>query len=303
MKKALFFNVAKKVFFSATLAVIAIGCNEPEPKKEIILTEADIELDAAKKAAAEKVFVGLPSPLETAVVLKSAGAKYDISVLNPVTNKDKYVSLTSRALNLGVYGSDLSFTAIFDKSQEAMLYLTCTKKLADELGIINAFNVERIERIEANLSNRDSLVSLISESFWESDSYLRENERGSVSALIVLGGWIEGLYLATSIEQSLRINNTNGEMVKRIAEQKSTLDNLIVLVELYNIDAPGIVSGLYELKEIYESIEESEAQAGVILTSSSGTPTIGNLVSFSVTTEQIQKIASKVAEIRNQIIS
>ncbi|MDQ3191612.1 MAG: hypothetical protein M3Q58_08465 [Bacteroidota bacterium] len=298
-------NFSIKPFLIILISALVFSCNESKKVKEdVILTGEEKELDSLKRATAEKVFFTIPSPIETAAILQKSGAKYNIEILNPVGNKDKYVTIKSKALNLGIYGADLSFTAIFDKSQEAMLYLSCTKKLSEDLGIIDAFDVDKIERIEANLNNRDSLLVLITESYFESDSYLKENERGNVSALMVLGGWIEGLHIATSVEKSLRASNGNEIMLGRIAEQKISLENLIELVNVYDLDVPEILQGLKELKILFDTIEEKEVNTTVTVSSKeSSIPTVGKTVSLKITTQQADQISSKVREIRNKIIS
>ena len=286
-------------------SIIIIGCNESAQIRETVeMTDEEKVVDSLKRSTTEKVFYSIPSPLETASILKKAGAKFSMDMLSPIENKDRYVTAQSKALNLGVYGADLSYTAIFDKNQEAMLYLSCTKKLADDLGVAKAFDVKKIERIEANLNNRDSLLILINDSYWESDAFLKENERGSVSSLIVLGGWIEGLHIASAIEKSLRASKTNESMAKRIAEQKISLNSLLELADLYQIDAPEIVKGLRELQEIYNTIEETEvSDATLTKENANSSPTIGKAVSLNITREQLDKISEKVTEIRNKIIS
>ena len=91
---------------------------------------------------------------------------------------------------------------IFNQNQESILYLSCTKKLADKLGLSKAFNDEVIERMEMNVDNRDSLLTIISDTYYNLDSYLKENDRDHISAMIIAAGWIEGLYLGTQIANS-----------------------------------------------------------------------------------------------------
>ncbi|HET6245445.1 MAG: hypothetical protein H0V01_13600 [Bacteroidetes bacterium] len=286
-------------------STIIASCNESTSVREqIALTPEDLVNDSLKRATAEKVFYTIPSPIETASILKKSGARFNMDVLNPIKNSDKYVTMKSKALNLGIYGADLSYTAIFDKSQEAMLYLSCTKKLADDLGIVDAFNIDKIERIEANLGNRDSLLVLITDSYFESDAFLKENQKGNVSALMVLGGWIEGLHIASAVEKSLRESKSNEIMLVRISDQRIALENLIELVTVYELDIPEIIQGLNELKTIYNTIEEKEVNSTITVSSGgSSTPTVGKTISLNLTIQQADQIRMKTIEIRNKIIS
>lgn len=254
-----------------------------------------------KNEKAQKVFYSIPSPIETTSLLQSAGAKYNAKYLNSIDNVSKYSSITSKALNLGVYGADLSFTSIFSQTQESMLYLRCTNTIAGSLGISGAFDESTTSRIEANLENKDSLLGIISDSYWNSDAYLKENGQPGVSALIVAGGWIEGLYIATQIA-----NATKNEMIiSRIGEQKLSLDNLIDLLESYKTDNEGItdvLNRLLGLKKIYDGITVQPSETTASTDTAKGITTVGNNSSFKLTPEQLKQISAKAAEIRNKII-
>jgi hypothetical protein len=254
-----------------------------------------------KDTRAQNVFYSIPSPIETTSLLKGAGAKYNASYLNPVENVSKYSTAASRALNLGVYGSDLSFTSIFDQTQESMLYLRCTNKLATSLGISGAFDEATTARIEANLENRDSLLTIISDSYWNADTYLKENGQPGVSALIIAGGWIEGLYIASQIANTTQ----NQDIATRIGEQKLSLDNLVALLDTYKTTNEGINSTLIqlqELKAIYDGIQVKAAETEVSTDKKEGVTTIDNKSNYKLTPEQLKAVSEKVTQIRNKII-
>lgn len=266
------------------------------------LTTSNKTVDSLKAVSAEKIFYSIPSPIEMATLLKSSGSIYDKSLPNPVERKDKYTTVRSRALNLGVYGADLSYAVVYDNTQESMLYLACAKKLADGLGITGAFSEEKIARMEANMNNRDSMLAMISDSYWETDAYLQENERGNVSAYIIAGGWIEGIYLGSKIAQKLKPSGKHKDIAKRIAEQKVSLDNLIALLESYaSPESFGdLIDDLKALQAVYATIKETETET-TATTNPDGSTTIGGGSEFEITDEQLAAIEKKVSEIRNKI--
>ena len=57
--------------------------------------------------------------------------------------------------------------------------------------------------------------------------------KDSQAALIVMGGWVEALYIASKI---LEFNSQNMEIMDRIAEQKYSLNSLISLLGNYQDD-------------------------------------------------------------------
>jgi hypothetical protein len=80
-------------------------------------------------------------------------------MLNPAGNVDRYVTLTSRALNFGVYSTDLVYASYFKLNVEVARYYLTTKKLAEGLGLSSAFNDADFVRLEANFTRGDSLGS------------------------------------------------------------------------------------------------------------------------------------------------
>ncbi len=227
----------------------------------------------------QKIFSSIAPEGETSAMLDAAGARYSSKYLNPVENTSKYSSVKARALNLGVYGLDLGVTNIFDQTQESMLYLRCTNKLATSLGISGAFDEKMSDRIDANSDNKDSLLAIITDSYRSADNYLQENGQAGVSTLMVAGGWIEGLYIAAQIA-----NTTNNEVIiNKIGGEKATLESLISLLETCKAETDGaaeVLASLNELKKIYDSSS-------------------GNL---SLNPEQFKQIFEKITEIRNKII-
>ncbi|TND08669.1 MAG: hypothetical protein FD123_1885 [Bacteroidetes bacterium] len=251
---------------------------------------------------AENVFYYIPSPIETADLLKKAGADYDKDLLNPIDNVSKYSSTAARALNLGVYGADLSFTGIFDQSTESMFYMQCASKLAGELRISGAFGENTRDRLEANATNRDSILSIITDSYWDCDAILKQNGQQHTSALMITGGWLEGLYLACKVAETTK----NAELRKRIGEQKLSLDNLVALLESKkeDKDVAEILVEIKSLKAIFDKLPNVDGQTSVKTNEKEKTTEIGeDNAAGAMTDQQFTEIFNKVNTLRNNIIS
>ncbi|MDC3260223.1 hypothetical protein OAU66_01575, partial [bacterium] len=87
------------------------------------------ELNQEEQNEAQKMFYALPSPFEISSLMKASGVEFEDGILNSIDNLSNYETKTSKALNLGIYGADVSITSIYDKTQHTMLYLSCIKKL------------------------------------------------------------------------------------------------------------------------------------------------------------------------------
>lgn len=254
--------------------------------------------------SAENVFVYVPSPIETAGLLKSAGAKYNKDLLNDPKNVSKYSSTSALALNLGIYGTDLAFAGIFDQHAETMVYMNCTGKLADALHVSAAFSPDRQSRLESNMNNRDSVLSIITDSYWDCDALLHENRQQQASALMIAGGWIEGLYLACKIAEETNSN----EIRVRIVEQRSSLDKLVVLLDKQNNpDVKPVADQLRQLKVLFDALPKSSDKSPVVSTDdNSGVTTIGDNsdpAPVSLNALEFKGILDQVSTIRNGIIA
>src|SRR4030042_4626868 len=165
--------------FFIILMMLLAGCASDKSRKssdEFGLDPTEISADLMDDiSSAKQIFYSLPSPLETAMLIKTAGAAYNEDLLNPVENVDNYTTNRSRALNLGIYTTDLSFASLFDQTQTSIKYMNAAKSMADGLGILDAIDNSTIERLEENINNRDMIMDIISETFMNSSSFLTEN--------------------------------------------------------------------------------------------------------------------------------
>ncbi|MBL4658244.1 MAG: hypothetical protein JKX73_09610 [Flavobacteriales bacterium] len=288
-----------------SLVFLGACATDKHPSDEDVTEEtADISEEAKNFGEeiqkSDKVFYTIPSPLELTSIIKKAGAKYDNSVLNSTKNISNYVTQTSMALNLGVYGADLSYASIFEQTQETMHYFAAAKKLADDLGISAAFGESTITRVQTNLNNRDSLVAIISDSYWETDAYLKENKRSSTSGLVIAGGWIEGLYISTKLAAK---TEDNKEIVTRIGEQKLTLSNLTAMLNNFqDPEVEDVVKDLDELKKVYEGVEITYNRQPPTTDAETKVTTLNTTSTINITEDQLAAISEKIDAIRSKIV-
>ena len=286
------------------LSVALLSCGGEQPAQDT-LSGVDPNDSTAENMRVRKtnaIFYSIPSPMETAGLLKRAGAEYQMNILNDVNNVGKYTSASKQALNLGVYGADLSYASVYNHTNESMLFTSCARKLADRLGVMGAFDDRVIERMQSNIQDRDSLLDIVSETYWNMDAYLKENERENISALMIAGGWVEGLYIATQVAGT----KGSDEMRQRIAEQRLSLNDLVGLVGTYEDGTDGalkeVTRDLVALQAIYA--QTPVATAGSTVTQEGGVTVIGGGdAPATLTDKQLEELRLKVAEIRNSYIN
>ena len=284
-------------------ALVFVCCSSENRKSDKVVVNIDSlsqDSSAIKGIKAVKqVFYSLPSPLETAMILKRAGAKYNEEILNSADNTSRYSTNKSMALNLGIYSTDLSYASLFDQTQASIRYMTASKKMAEGLGILNAIDNTIIEKLEANVNNRDVILDIISETLLNTNSNLQENDRVEIGSIILVGGWIEGLYIATTLADNAA---SKSEMVNRIIDQKLSLTTVINLLNQNknNPDIKSVLKDVNDISAIYDEVNISVSGVEAIPNTKSGVTTLRSKNVSSVSPEVFAKLKAKVIEIRNK---
>ncbi len=250
------------------------------------------------------IFYSLPSPLETAMLIKRSGASFNEEILNPISNVTNYNTNLKMALNLGIYSADLSYTGLFDQTQSTIQYMGCAKKMAEGLSIIDAIDETTISKLQDNMNNKDIVMDIISETFMSSNAYLKENDRPAISVMVLVGGWVEGLYLASALTNGSMENNKR--LLDKIIYQKLSLITMLNLMESYseNEDIQYLQGKMNELKSIFEQVKivntskvESETDTENKVT------TIKAESETYISKEVFEALIKKVTEIRTEFIS
>lgn len=236
--------------FSLSVFLFSCGGNKQDNLEESNEVEVNTTLDS-QKISAQNVFNSIPGRKEIIDLTQAAKAEYNAQTLNNPDNAKGYSLESSKALNLGVYGTDLNVTGVFEQTQESMLFLKCVNILAKSLGVSNAFDEKMVDRMEANKENRDSTMEIITQSFKKCDKFLVENGRPGTSSLIVAGAWVEGIYVAC---QTAKETKSEG-IVKEIFSQKESLHHLIEMLQhsKVNADAHYLIDDLTALEKVFNS--------------------------------------------------
>lgn len=260
----------------ASLLLAMGSCRNGEKQDDTITTEDPI--DSAKvavavektKKTAEHVFNSLPDRGEILKLVAENRLEYDTGILNEPNNVKNYNTELYIALNLGVYGSDLSVAGVFDQTQESILFLKCVNSLSQKLGVNKAFDQSMFDRMESQRDNKDSTLQIITLAFRQADEILKQNKRPATSALIIAGVWVEGFYTSCQIAKK----TPSEGIVKAIIRHKETLDNIIVLLGQSNLSKEAMfvlndlttISGIMtdilqdkdNMKYVYETIAPAD---------------------------------------------
>ena len=286
----------------AAISFLAVSCTNADSDQATVEEEVVEEvINEVSEDPIDDIFYQVPSPNDLFNVLKDADISYNKDILNDLSLVETFNTKKSKALNFGVYAADLAYVSSLGQIGDASNFFETIRALSKELEIENAMNDVVYARIQENLdaSNPDSLFSLSNETYYKAYAYLDDNDRGDVLGMIVIGGWIEGLNIILNVQEY----EENSDVVQRIADQRLTLENLLVFTSrIQNEDLDNIISELAPIEELFSSLEVSEEADFSAETSEEGVMMFGGGSTVSINEEQFNKLKSIVGDLRSSIV-
>lgn len=247
-------NLNLKIFLIVSVVVFAFCKNAEKTDDNIVVDDNTKQAVQETKLNAQNVFNSMPDRKLILKLIEENKIEYDPQFLNDPNSVSKYSIEFYKAVNLGIYGSDLSIANSFDQTQESMVFLKCVNSLAVNIGVNNAFDQVMFDRMEANRENKDSTLEIITNAFKKADQILKINNRPATSAVILAGSWIEGMYVSCQMAQTIN----NEKIIKTIIDQNESLKNLIIMLDASNL-APETEYIVTDLKSIREAFIVAEA--------------------------------------------
>lgn len=289
------FNQLIQFSFSTLIAISLASCGTSSSDRD----KNSDEFNEAKELPdqIEELVYNIPSPSEIPYLLQRTGAEFNESLLNSRSKADQYASRTDKAaLNLGVYAADIGYLSTYDKTQQAIDYLGTAKDLADGLGVIGSFDVQVLQQFEANISNKDSLTSLLDETINKTQMFLKDNNRNKLAAMVITGSFIEGLYISTELVRSYpqdllptdAKNLVLTPLIRIILDQKSSVSEVTKMLAAaeQTEEITSIQADLKSLEAAYATLNIEEQiknnKANLVLSDK-------NLVEITNIVEKIRK--------------
>ncbi len=297
-------NYLRKSFFfllAANGLLLLQGCGG-EKKTETTVSTVDTattQAEAPVNTESAKILSALPKTSDVPAMIRLTGAEFNQALINPANKAASYTITNDKAaLNLGLYGTDIGYLSVYNKTQDVVTYMKATQKLGEHLGLSNTFGDARVKRFQDNLSNQDSLIKIVDETMGYINQYLIENKRDATGALVVTGSFIEGLYISTGLiekyPKDIPADTRNAvltQLILKIMEQKKSLADLLSLLKSVSSDE-AVTLYTQKLTDLYTQFEALKFEENLK----------ANAGSFSVTDQSLLGITKQVKEIRNEII-
>jgi hypothetical protein len=287
------------------LLPFAFSCkNTAKENQPFVPSFSTYASDTAKNDTDKKneIFYGILTPVEMSTMFNRLGITYNNAALNPVSNRDLYLSSSKASINTGVYGVDFGYLKVFGIGQQMIDYMVTIAELSYKLGIPDNYITEPIKRVESDIADPDTILMLMGDTFTKMENHLRQGGRESTAGLMVMGGWVEAMFIATQIVYNP--DKPDSEVIQRIAQQKYTLTTLLSFLKNY-YDDPVVVyysKKLKYLKNYFDSFDiifkKGDLEIDTInqVLRSSGSE-------MNVTVETLNKIRDYVAKLRTEMVT
>lgn len=301
----------KLTYIIVAIAVVAIagtfiylGIKDNGKRGTLDVPEEEIEagVNTIGTESVQSIVENLSSPVEIAALMQSLGVPFSKSYVASTEYSANYSTQYSKAFALGVFGADLGYLNMYGKTGSVMDYLTTIKDLANDLKIGQFFDFSTLKRLATNNGNVDSLKYISTHSLNDMDKYLRQRKNGNLSALIIAGAWIEGIYITTQVAKV----RPDQKLTDKIGEQQIILNDLMILLRLYGTD-PIYKNYLNEfelIKSKFNDVKITFELGEPIPVEENGMLTIKQTSKSNVeiTDAQLKDITDAVETVRNRLI-
>ncbi len=287
------------------ILLVLFSCKPKAPEKDTFVpgfsTYGSDSTATADINTKNETYYGLLTPMEVSVIFNRLAVPYNDATLNPVSNGDLYLSNSQAAINTGIYGVDFGYLKMFGFGQEVIDYMVTIRKMSNKLGIPDQMLTDPIKRVQADMADPDTITILMKNAYTDIEDHLRQSGRESTAGLMIMGGWVEAMFIATQLVYNPL--NPDAEVVQRIAEQKYTLTSLLSFMKNY-YDDPVVVYYTKKLKylknyfdtfEIYFEKGDLEIDTAKQVLRSSG-------AKMDVTVETLNKISDYIAKLRIEMV-
>jgi hypothetical protein len=131
------------------------------------------------------------------------------------------------AVNFGIYLTDMALVGLYGQPQTALKYKQTMQQLVEGLGLQAVVDQKMMKKIEDNINKKDELMRIVSDVYASCTKFLSEDERDFYALAMMAGGWVEGMYIATSMIDENKTSAENLNRMKQIVtDNKLTFDLL-----------------------------------------------------------------------------
>jgi hypothetical protein len=164
----------------------------------------------------------------------------------------------------------------------------------------DTFLSDAIRSLDAEINNADTLTGLMNDAYQKIDAHMRLEGSEGTLGLMLMGGWVEAMYLATQLAYDPE--NPDPQVVGKIAEQKYSLISLLSFMKNY-YDDPMVVFYTKKLKYLNRWFDTFEIyyQPGDVRIDTTRQVITTSGTEMTVTVGTLNEIRDYIAKLRAEI--
>ena len=292
------------------ILILSGGCQSGKKNTPTLIDDLESTGQESGLESFNQIYHLYPSPAEMLSVIDVSEMSFDEKLLNPASQADRYVDNKSRSYMLGVYMTDLAYTALFGRHEATLDYLDVVRSLSEEILINEAVDDEMIQNARDNVDYLDSLYIISNEAFMNILAFCERNERSNTVVMLSAGAFTESLFLGVNLIDDF---GTAGYLLQHLADQKYTIDNFMIFAESVKDEDPNVVTTIEDLKKIksiYDGIKTGSGEVTIKTDSESSGDQPRKLVIGgageeslpSLTEEEFEALKAAVIELRTKMV-
>lgn len=284
----------KLILFLIGIFVFSISCQNQkakkgeEPKEEVAAVVAD---DPSPE---------LHSISEIKAVFELADVGFYPEIVNDPLKALKYEGDRKIAANIGVYMADLIYVMTTSGRQNAYTNYGAIMELSKNVGLTDDIPRLILERYENGTTSVDEVQAMIEKALNDSKKNLSENKKAEFYAYMIMGNYIEKLYVVSSIIKRPKKTELPAEveaslkrgLLKYVSKQSGRLQEVVNLLSSYQGDSKDIIVR-NEIESLMNSYKAVEAKRAELLALPPGDV---------YNAEEVVTIFNQIESIRNRIV-
>lgn len=241
--------------FIPLIILMMFSCSVPDQESEISTPMAELENDLKREFQSYRNEI--LDTRELTLMLREGDYAYQPELLHSVAEVANYINAKEQALNIGVYAADLNYMTIFEQNADNLTYADAIFSLAEELSISESFDKEyMMELLKNDIPSYKLRSDELNDVFEQAKNEINSSDRAQITALIIAGSWVEGMYISTSLA---REDWPNEELAERMWYQCFSYHQVLKMLRIYKDYPPCdvVYRKFLELEPIVTNITET----------------------------------------------
>lgn len=231
------------VLFAAASTFIACGGGEEAPQGPKYNFERADSLPSGYLEELGIIKTNIEVTAKLYEDMNKGGYSFSESAL--MSSGKSFSGSSKQAMGIGAIGTDMVYCAAFGQNQSAMSRMEGLISTANSLGVAEAFDQELMQQMASEDTTINKSI-LLTKAYLKAKDQLFSDERAQYATFMVVGGWLEGLHIATQMGKD---NIANMDVRLGIWSMCEAYANVIHMCEVFKSNSE-MTATTAQLKEL-----------------------------------------------------